>query len=143
MSISSLALCRGKGGDVQQFSLATVPAPAKVLLLQATLTSGISGARRSQIWADPTNCSQFVCRWNDSFGFFTRPVISQRIDEDDTQWVVGSFTDTIGQVFPVAVPLEDFDGFFTTLVRRGDSARFNLPIYPMQPDSVDGPPPGH
>ena len=138
MSISALSLRRGKGGDTQHFSLAAVPNPAKVTLLELTLTEGVSAARRSQVWADPTNCSQFVCRWDTSFGFFTRPVISQRVD-GNTQWVVGSFTDTIGQVFPVAVPLDEFDGFFTTLVRKDDAARFNLPIYPMEPEEVPGP----
>jgi len=75
-----------------------------------------------------------------SFGFFTRPVINQSVD-GNTQWVVGSFTDTIGQVFPVTVPLDEFDGFFTTLVCKDDVARFNLPIYPMEPEEVPGPPP--
>ena len=117
-----------------------MPNPAKVTLLEATLTEGVSPAQRSLVWSDPTNSSQFVCCWDTSFGFFTRPVISQRVD-GDTHWVIGSFTDTIGQVFPVAVPLDEFDGFFTTLVRKDDVARFNLPIYPMEPEEVPGPPP--
>ena len=134
MSISALSLRRGKGGDTQHFSLAAVPNPAKATLLEATLTEGISAAQRSQVWSDPTNCSQFLCRSDSSFGFFTRPVISQHVD-GDIQWVVGSFTDTIGQDFLVAV------GFFTTLVRKDDVACFNLPIYPMEPEEVPGPPP--
>ena len=141
MSIRILSLRRGKGGDTQNFSRSTLANPSKVTLLQDTLTERISQARRSQIWADPTNCSQFACRWNDSFGFLTRPVISQHVDDDNTQWMVGSFTDTVGQVFPVAVPLDEFDGFFSTLVRKEDAARFNLPIYPIQPEAAPGPPP--
>jgi len=70
---------------------------------------------------------------------YPRPIISQQVDVY-TQWVVGSFTDTIGQVFPVAVPLDDFDGFFSTLVCKADAARFNLPIYPIQPEEAPGPP---
>jgi len=140
MSIRALSLHRGKGGDTQNFSRSATANPSKITLLQDTLTDGVTTARRSQIWADPTNCSQFACRWRNSFGFFTRPVVSERVSKDGFQWMVGSFTNTIGQVFPVAVPLDDFDGFFTTLVRKADATRFNLPIYPRQPEAIEGPP---
>jgi len=38
------------------------------------------------------------------------------------------------------VPLDDFDGFFTTLVCKADATRFNLPFYPCQPEAIQGPP---
>jgi len=140
MTSRMLSLRRGKAAENQRFSLAFEVNPNKVSLLQNTLTPDISAARRSQIWADPMNCSQFACRWDGSFGFFTRPTISQEVGADGAQSVVGSFTDTIGQVYPISVPLDDFQGFFSTLVRRGNAERFRLPIYPKEPDTIHGPP---
>jgi len=129
MLIPALSLCQGKGSNAQHFFCLVTANPVKITLLQDTLTNGITQARRSQIWDDPTNCSQFTCRQNHSFRIFTRPVMSEHVnDADGGQWMVSSFTNTIGQVFLVAVPLNEFDGFFSNLVCRTDAARFNLPV---------------
>ena len=37
--------------------------------------------------------------------------------------------------------LEEFRGYFTTLVPRGVANRFNLSIHPQEPSTVAGPPP--
>ena len=140
MSIRALSLRRDKGGVTQHFSRSATANPSKITLVQDTLTDGVTTARHSQIWADPTNCSQFACSWRNSFGFFTRLIVSEHVSKDGSQWMIGSFTDTLGRVFPVAVPLDDFDGFFTTLVRNADATRFNFPIYPHQPEAIQGPP---
>jgi hypothetical protein len=142
MSSRILSLQRGKTGDVQRFSLARPIDPAKAALLQGTLTPGMSYVRRSQVLADPNTCSQFACRWGDSFGFFTRPTISDTVNDEEDQLVCGSFTDTIGQVYPVTVTHDKFLGFFTTLVRREDAALFHLAVYPKDPDTIKGPPTG-
>jgi hypothetical protein len=141
MTSRQLSLSRGKAGITQRFSLAHLPDAPKVLLVRSTYGTGMSEARRTQILADPNYCSQFLCRYGDSFGFLTRPIISATTTEDGGQLVVGSFSDTLGQVYPVSLPLDHFLGFFSGLVKRSDAARFNLPVYPKEPDTIQGPPP--
>jgi hypothetical protein len=138
MTSRVLALCRGKTGDVQNFSYSRPLDPVKDLLLRGTLGKSMNTHRRTQILNDPMNCYQFLCRWGDTVGFFTRPSI-ESTDAGATV-VVGSFTDTIGQVFPFSVPLDDFQGYFTTLVPRQLAEQYGLPMYPTAPDTVPGPP---
>jgi hypothetical protein len=140
MSSRQLSLSRGKAGSVQRFSLANLPDGPKALLVRSTYGTGMSEACRAQILADPNNCSQFLCHYGDSFGFLTRPTISATTTLDGDQLVVGSFSDTLGQVYPVSFPLDHFLGVFSGLVKRSDAACFNLPVYPKEPDTIQGPP---
>ena len=128
-----LALNRGKTGSVQRYSESRDANPdIQDLLLQA-LRPDVSAPRRLQTYADPTRCSQFACRFNDSFGFFTRPTIETTSGGD---LVLGSFSDTIGYTVPVAVQLCDFHGFFTTLIREEDAIALQLEVHPTRPETV-------
>jgi hypothetical protein len=53
--------------------------------------------------------------------------------------VVGSFSDVIGQALPVAIPLDAFHGYFTTLVPRAVDDCYQLPQSTQEPDTI--PPP--
>ena len=139
MTSRVLALNRGKTGDVHRFSLARPADPQRCLLLRETLREGIHTERRNQILNDPTNCFQYACRWGDSVGFLTRPTLVCSPDGGADTIVVASFTDTIGQAFPVTIPLSDFRGSFTTLVRREDAQQLNLSIHPTEPATIPGP----
>jgi hypothetical protein len=137
MSSRLLSLRRGKTGDVQSFSRARPADPAMVALIQSTFGPGINDVLRMQILSDPANVHQFACTFGDTFGFFTRPTVVNAPNGD--MIVVGSFTDTIGEPVPCYVPLDEFQGHYTTLVRREDSVTFNLAIHPSTPDTVEGP----
>ena len=139
MNARQLALTRGKTGNNQRFSTSRPVDQTKNLLLQSALVETMNNERRSQILNDPMNTYQFACRWDDNVGFLTRPTLVP--GEGGNVVVCGSFTDTIGQVFPVSLPLEEFRGYFTTLVPRGVANRFNLSIHPQEPSTVAGPPP--
>ena len=140
MSTRQLSVRRGKTGDVQRFSLARPFSPSTAQLLRETLSEDINEQRRSQILNDPTVCFQYACRWAGSVGFLTRPVFVTPPDGGDTV-VLGSFSDTLGFSVPVTIPVTDFEGFFTTLVPRGDAEAMGLSIHPVAPDVVPGPPP--
>ena len=139
MTSRQLALNRGKTGDVQRFSLARPADPARCQLLQETLAENIHAERRNQILNDPTNCFQYACRWGDSIGFLTRPTLVTLPGAGGNTVVHGNFTDTIGQAFPVSIPLTEFRGSFTTLVRREDALQLNLSVHPKEPATIVGP----
>lgn len=136
MSSRILALRRGKTGEVQSFSQARPFDPAVVDLVQSTVSLGINPALRTQVLSDPANVHQFACAFGDTFGFFTRPAIVA--GDGGAMIVVGNFTDTLGEPLPAWVPLAEFQGHFTTLVRRGDAQTFGLPTHPAMPDTVEG-----
>ena len=132
MSARVLALRRGKTGDTQNFSRARPADPAIVNLVQSTLGPAVNPAFRQQVLNDPGNVQQFACVFGDTLGFFTRPVIvpvpGGRAEEVA---VVGSFTDTIGEAFICSTTLEEFQGNFTTLVRREDAETYSLATHPV------------
>ena len=140
MLARAAAIRRGKTSDTNRFSRVHPGDPAKVTLLRQTYGADMPDARRRQVLADPNNCSQMVIRWGDSYGFLTRYTVSATAAADGGQVVCGSFSDTIGQSFPVTIPVDDFFGFFTSLVKRGDADRLNLVQYAKEPDTIHGPP---
>ena len=109
MSARDLALRLGKTGPNQSFSAARPPNQEVSAILVRTLQPGMNNNHRQQALADPSNVFQFACVWSSCVGFFTRPRIVHQDGADPL--VVGHFTDTIGQPFPVAFSVEDFFGF--------------------------------
>ena len=142
LSARVLALNRGKTGEVQRFSAARRPDPGSANLILEALEETTNPQRRNQILNDPQNCFQYACRWGDSVGMLTRPMIVTTGGDNPTTVVLGSFSDTIGQSFPVSVRLADFQGFFTTLVRKADAEQLRLSTHPVDPGTVPGPPEG-
>ena len=128
---------RGKTAPVSRFSQSRQPLSSAHDELYETLDHSINVYRRDQTLADPTKCFQFACLWDDSIGFFTRPEI---FSHNGDTLVLGSFSDTIGTTYPIAVTLADFKGHFTTLVPRVDAERLHLAVHPTPPDQVEGPP---
>ena len=128
---------RGKTAPVTRFSQSKQPLVAAYTELYETLDHSVNVYRRDQTLADPTKCFQFACLWDDAIGFFTRPEI---FSHDGDTLVVGSFSDTIGTTYPIAVTLADFKGHFTTLVPQVDADLLHLACHPTPPDQVDGPP---
>ena len=137
MTSRQISLRRGKTGAVQRFSLARPTDEASSSLLAETLKPGINHSRRHQILGDPSKVHQFACIWGSKVGFFTKPVITTATD--GSTLVAGNFTDSLGEPYPVTVPLASFQGSITTLVRRGDAVTFGLDIHPTTPDTVGGP----
>lgn len=136
-TMSRLAtISRGRCAENQRFS-AVQPYSADVaqVLIEAVGPTA-NGPRRDQILGDPTVVSQFVMAWDTNLGFLTRP----RIITDGT-FVIGNFTDTLGEPHPVSMTSEFFRGAFTTLVRRADAEALGLAIHPTTPDTIPGPPP--
>jgi hypothetical protein len=130
-----LALRRGKTGDVQSFSRARAPDPAKLALIEGTLRPAANGTLRLHILSDPCNVHQFACSFGGAVGFLTRPTI---VVSNGNYVVTGNFTDTIGEPFPCSIPIEEFEGHFTTLVRRRDAERYGFAIHHVAPDTVKG-----
>ena len=139
MSSRIIAIRRGKNGETQNLSLTRGLDPAIVTLLQGTLKPTMNSSHRHQILCDPSNVQQFACLFGNTVGFLSRPTLV--IDGDDDVVVTGSFTDTLGEPHPVSVPLDDFQGHFTTLVRRADAELYGLAVHPTEPDTVGPPPP--
>ena len=102
MSTRVALLSRGKGSPTKTFSASRAVDPSVSALILKTLAPGTNSARREQILGDPTMVQQFVCYWEGSVGFFTRPLLVT--DSDGDTFAVGNFTDTIGEPYPVAVP---------------------------------------
>jgi hypothetical protein len=140
MTSRQLSVTRGRNGTVKRFSRVRVPVPATTRLLLNTLEADINNRLRDQILSDPTYVYQFACHWGDNVGYLTRPMVSQDETTGNAQ-VTGSFSDTIGQCYPVTVSLDTFQGHFTTLVRRGDAEALSLSIHPTSPDTIEGPAP--
>jgi hypothetical protein len=138
MNAHTLALRRGKNGDVQSFSLARPFDPAVAGVIQDTIGPGVNSDYRLQVLSDPGKVHQFACSFLGGFGFFTHPTITT--NSTGAVVVVGSFADTLGEPAPCSIPLADFHGHFTTLVRREDAATFGLAVHPVLPDTVEGRP---
>ena len=138
MLARTAAINRGKTGAIQNFSLARQPDPSKTALLQSSIGPNFNDQHRTQVRFDSGAVFQCATRYGDTFGFFTRPSIGT--DGDGEPMVCGSFSDAIGQCVPVKVPLDHFNGYFTTLIRRGDALALGLATHPSYPDSVGGPP---
>ena len=134
-----LAINRGKTGPNQSFSKVRLADDAATTLLLSALGPDTSEQRRQQLFGDPTYVYQFAYPWDDRIGMITRPSITPLGDDRDV--VVGSFTDTIGEPFPVRLSIDSYQGFFTTLVRKGDAEALGLAVHPTSPDLVPGPPP--
>ena len=128
---------RGKVVPNQRFSAVRPIRDATFRTLLDVLSPTVNAQRRTQILGDPTYCHQFAYVWGRAVGFVTRPRIT---DHDGNVIVVGNFTDTIGEPCPISLPLGVFQGFFTTLVRKGDAEALRLTIHPMAPDTIPGPP---
>jgi hypothetical protein len=132
-----LAIQRGKKQDTQSFSSARPIDPDIEALLEETLKPSIDVARRFQILHDIKKVTQFSLVWGDRIGYLTRPTLYT--GDDNVTVVVGSFSDVIGQALPVAIPLDAFHGYFTTLVPRAVADRYQLPQSTQEPDTI--PPP--
>jgi hypothetical protein len=63
---------------------------------------------------------------------------STRIRAELPVVAVGNFTDTIGEPFSVSIPILDFEGHFTTLIRRRDAETYGFATHPLSPDTVRG-----
>jgi len=129
---------RGRNGPIQRFSLSQAPNLSATTDLLATLTSACGEHRREQLLLDPTKCYQFACVWGDTIGFLTRPEVY--LNAAGQPVVIGSFSDTIGTVTAVTVPIADFRGSFTSLVRAADAEHFDLPRHPTPAADLPGPP---
>jgi hypothetical protein len=132
-----LAIQRGKKQDTQSFSSARPIDPDTEALLEETLKPSIDVAHRFQILHDIKKVTQFSLVWGDRIGYLTRPTLYT--GDDNVTVVVGSFSDVIGQALPVAIPLDAFHGYFTTLVPRAVADRYQLPQSTQEPDTI--PPP--
>jgi hypothetical protein len=115
-----LAIQRGKKQDTQSFSSACPINPDTEALLEETLKPSIDVARRFQILHDIKKVTQFSLVWGDRIGYLTRPTLYT--GDDNVTVVVGSFSDVIGQALPVAIPLDAFHGYFTTLHQGANSS---------------------
>jgi hypothetical protein len=91
---------------------------------------------RVHVLSDPANVHQFACAFENVFGFLTRPTIDT--NSDGVIVAVGNFTDTIGEPFPVSIPIRDFEGHFTTLIRRKDADTYGFATHSISPDTVRG-----
>jgi hypothetical protein len=134
MSVRIIALRRGKTGDTQSFSKAQARDPTIVALVREVMRPEAADLMRVHVLSDPANVHQFACAFENVFGFLSRPTI----DTDMGRLVVavGNFTDTIGEPFPVSIPILDFEGHFTTLIRRRDAETYGFATHPLSPDTV-------
>jgi hypothetical protein len=130
-----LALRRGKTGDVQSFLKARAPDPAKVTLIEETLHPAANSTLCIHVLSNPSNVHQFACAFGGAVGYFTRPTI---VLSEGICVVRGNFTDTIGEPFPCSIPTDEFEGYFTTLVRRRDAETYGFAIHPIARDTVKG-----
>ena len=125
---------KGKTGDVQQFSKVKTRSDQVESRLLETFRSSISDRSRTQILFDTTLVTQVVILYDGAVGMLTRPIIVE--PPNDEPVVVGSFSDTIGQVYPMSIPLETYMGHFTSLVPAGEATLYSLPTHPTSPDTV-------
>ena len=131
-------IARGRSGPTQRYSASRPRDDHVSSILQETLGNTISPSRRERIWCDSQYVSQWACLWQDTVGFLTRPEYVTNSSND--RLVVGSFADTIGQVYPVSVSADAFTSFFTTLVRKDDAGALGLAQHPTAPDTIKGRP---
>ena len=126
----------GRSSEVRRVSRSRNPHGPTESKIGETLHGNISSHRRSQILFDPSVVYQFLCVYDGTVGYFTHPVIMDQEGGDPI--VAGSFSDTLGHPVPMTIPLDIFLSRFTTLVRKGDAASFNLPSHPTDPDMIRG-----
>ena len=139
MTSRLLAINRGKTGPNQSFSLVRPADPSASDLLLGALGSDSNEQRRQQLFGDPTYVFQFAYPWDDVVGLVTRPRITPTGAGPDT--VIGHWSDAIGEPSPIRLSIDSYQGFFTTLVRRGDAEALGLAMHPTAPDTIAGPPP--
>ena len=134
MTSRLLAIRKGKTGDIQQFSKVKTRSDQVESRLLETFRSTISDRSRTQILFDTTLVTQVAVVYDGSVGFLTRPIIVE--PPNDEPVVVGSFSNTIGQVYPMSIPLETYMGYFTSLVPAGEATLYSLPTHPTSPDTI-------
>jgi len=101
-----------------------------------TWGTAISDERRDQILGDPTFCSQWVSLWESQLGALTRPSFTTVAN---TEVVVASYGDTIGEITPVCLNKNKFRSHFVSLVRKEDADFLGLAQHPSAPDTIQGP----
>ena len=131
-------IARGRSGPTQRYSGSRPRDDHVSSILQEMLGAAISPARRDRIWCDSQYVSQWACLWQDTVGFLTRP--EYVTNSADDRLVVGSFANTIGQVYSVSVSADAFSSFFTTLIRKDDAVALGLAQHPTAPDTIRGRP---
>jgi hypothetical protein len=94
MNAHTLALWRGKNGDVQSFSLTRPFDPAVAGVIQDTIGTGVNSDYCLQVLSDPGNVHQIACSFLGVFGFLTQPTITT--NASGAVVVIGSFTDKLG-----------------------------------------------
>ena len=134
-------IARGRASSTRTYSTVRPKDPSLTATVCETLQLATPPQRRAQILSDSHYCSQFACLWNDVVGILTYPEYATDPSQQNTPIIVGSYSDTIGDVYPVSVGPKLFSSWFTTLVRKDDATQFHLPQHPTAPDTVQGPPP--
>ena len=133
-----LALRLGRDGPTQKFSASTHERSAITTEVLGSIRADTDPAVRAQTLLDPTKCFQFACLWGTHVDTLTRPEIVQ--NHPNPAVVLGSYSDQIGCAVPVSVQVDDFRGFFTTLVTAGDADLFQFTRHHASPDLLRGPP---
>ena len=131
-------IARGRSSSTRRYSQARQPNSAIFKTVLETFSNDTLEERREQILRDSAYVAQFACPWNDKVGFLTRPEFTTK---DGNTVILGSYSDQIGNVYPVLLSTNQFQGFFTTLVRKDDALEFGLVQHPSPPDTIPGPPP--
>ena len=136
MSLGAAALNLGKTGPVQLFSSATPPNPSRQAVQRRTFQPGTLASVRTQLCLDSSVTLQYVGVWGSAIGLLTKPALFSPPDGADP-FVVGSWSDRLGQSLPVQIPLDDFLGFFTTLVGSSIVDNYGFPKHPEPPDTIE------
>lgn len=134
MTLIDAARARGRAGPVQNISLSRPHDPAITNAVLESVRAECYPARRMVLCTDRTKIVQYGCLWTDTIGFLTWPEPSAQ----DNAEMVGSYHDQLGQITPVAIPSHAYYGHFTTLVRKQDALTLQLPILPVDPETVEG-----
>ena len=137
MTRQAAIITRGRGGDIHQFSQAKAANPRIQTKLEQTLAAGFNETARTSTWSDPAYVIQFACVWQGVFGVLTRPHI--KVKEDGSTVVCASFSDDMTSFYPIEMAIDEFFGYYTSLVRKEDAEKYSLDIHPIKPNTV--PPP--
>jgi hypothetical protein len=113
--------------------------PALSAAVARTLHPGTSSDQRAAVFADPSQVLQFATPWGLTVGTTTKPRLHTPENSTNTV-IISSYSDTIGQWYPVQQPLADGRGFFTSLTRRREAEALGLPILTVDPATLPGPP---
>ena len=133
-----LAYRLGRDGPTQRFSASSEERTTITAEIEAAIRASTDPQVRTQTLSDPTKCFQYACLWGTQVDALTRPELVQ--NHPNPPVVLGSFSDKIGHAVPVSISVEDFRGFFTTLVPVKDADLFQLTRHPTSPDLIRGPP---